>query len=249
MQNISVIIIAKNEAKNIAECISSVKWAEEIIVVDAESTDETIETAKKFTDKVYIKKWEGYVPQKKYALSLAKNQWVLSIDADERVTDELKTEIEHLIDNSVDGYKIQRRNFLFNKEIKSCGWGTDYQLRLFKKDKTSLTDRLVHEAFIANGKIEKLRQPILHYTFSTFADFFAKINRYTTLRAQELFEEKRKVNGWIIISRSIIAFFQFYIFKRGYKDGIHGLIISLLHSISTLLNYVKLWELNIKNKS
>jgi glycosyltransferase involved in cell wall biosynthesis len=248
MDRVSVIIITKDEEKNIAECLSSVKWADEIIVVDAESSDDTIQTAKKYTERVYIKKWEGYAKQKKYALGLAENEWVLSLDADERVTEELKDEIEKLGSTDADGFRIRRRNFLFNKEIKSCGWGNDYQLRLFKRDKVALTDRLVHEGFVAEGRVKKMDHPMLHFTFSSFAGYISKINNYTSLRAKELFEEKRNVNGWIIISHTISAFLQFYIVKRGFKDGVHGLIISLLHSISTMLNYIKLWELNIKNK-
>ena len=119
MQKISVIVITKDEEKNIAECLSSVKWADEIIVVDAESSDKTVTIAKKFTDKVYLKKWEGYVKQKQYALSQAENDWVFSLDADERVTEELKNEIESTGRTDVDGFRIRRRNFLFSKEIKS----------------------------------------------------------------------------------------------------------------------------------
>lgn len=249
MLNISVIIITKDEEKNIAECINSVKWADEIIVVDAESSDETVKIAKKFTDKVIVKKWEGYALQKKYALSLAKNEWILSLDADERVTEELKNEIENLDVMDVNGFKIRRRNFLFNKEIESCGWGNDYQLRLFKKEKASLTDRLVHEMFIVDGKVKRIKQPMLHFTFSSFANYISKINHYTSLRSKELFEQKSNVNGWTIISHTIFAFLQFFIVRGGFKDGVHGLIISLLHSTSTMLNYIKLWELKIKNKS
>jgi glycosyltransferase involved in cell wall biosynthesis len=249
MLNISVIIITKDEEKNIAECISSVLWADEIIVVDAESTDGTVEMARKYTDKIYVKKWEGYALQKKYGLSLAKNDWVLSLDADERVTEELKIEIEGLDVRDVNGFKIRRRNFLFNKEIKSCGWGNDYQLRLFKKEKTSLTDRMVHEMFIVDGKVNRIKQPMLHFTFSSLTNYISKINHYTSLRAKELFEQKTKVNGWTIISHTIFAFLQFFIVRGGFKDGVHGLIISLLHSTSTMLNYIKLWELKIKNNS
>jgi hypothetical protein len=107
----------------------------------------------------------------------------------------------------------------------------------------------VHEGFTVEGKVEKLLQPVLHFTFSTFADYFSKINYYSTLRAKELFEERRKVNGWSIIAHTISAFFQFFIIRGGFKDGVHGLIISFLHSVSTMLNYIKLWELNVKNKS
>ena len=243
MNKISVIIITKDEEKNITDCLKSVKWADEIIVVDAESTDKTIELAKRFTEKVYTKKWEGYVPQKKYALSLARNDLVLSLDADERITQELKNELINITSDEFAGYKIRRKNFLLNKEITSCGWGNDYQLRFFLKQKTDLTDRLVHEGFTVNGKIGKLKNPMLHYTFSSFSNYFDKINCYTSLKAEELFKQKKKVGGWTIISHTISAFFLFYITKRGFKDGVYGLIISLLHSVSTMLNYIKLWEL------
>jgi (heptosyl)LPS beta-1,4-glucosyltransferase len=246
VNKISVIIITKDEEKNISDCLKSVEWADEIILVDAESSDKTIELAKVFTNKIFIRKWEGYVPQKKYALSLASNEWVLSVDADERITPELKNEILNISSGDSDSYKIRRKNFLLNKEITSCGWGNDYQLRLFKKEKTDLTDRLVHEGFTVDGKVGKLENPMLHYTFSSFTDYFNKINYYTSLKAEELFKQKRKVNGWTIFSHTVSAFFLFFINKRGFKDGVRGLIISLLHSVSTMLNYIKLWELQNK---
>jgi glycosyltransferase involved in cell wall biosynthesis len=248
MEKISVIIITKDEEKNIAECISTVQWADEIIVVDAESTDNTIALAKKYTNRVFVRKWEGYVPQKQYALSLATNEWILSLDADERVTSELKDEIKGIKTDEFDGYNIRRKNFLFNKEIKSCGWDNDYQLRLFKKDSASLTDRLVHEGFTVDGRTNKLKAPMLHHTFSTFTSYLSKINHYTSLKAKELYKSKRKVNGWTIFSHTISAFIQFFILRRGFRDGVYGLIISLLHSVSTMLNYIKLWELQIKNR-
>ena len=246
MNKISVIIITKDEEKNISDCLKSVEWADEIIVVDAESTDKTVELAKNFTDKVFVKKWEGYVPQKKYALSLAANKWVLSVDADERITPELKNEILNLSPNNFSGYKIRRRNFLLKKEITSCGWGNDYQLRLFEKEKTNMTDRLVHEGFTVDGKVGKLENPMLHYTFSSFSEYFSKINYYTSLKAEELVTQKGKVGGWTIFSHTLSAFFLFFFTKRGFKDGVYGLIISLLHSVSTMLNYIKLWELQNK---
>lgn len=246
MNKISVIVITKDEEKNITECLKSVDWADEIIVVDAESTDKTIELAKKFTEKIYTRKWEGYVPQKKYALSLANNDWVLSLDADERITPELKNEILNLTPNDYSGYKIRRRNFLLDKEITSCGWGNDYQLRLFLNEKTDLTDRLVHEGFKVDGKVGELKQPMLHFTFTSFTDYLNKINYYTSLKAKELLERKGKVSGWTIFSHTISAFFLFFINRGGFKDGVYGLIISLLHSVSTMLNYIKLWELQKK---
>jgi glycosyltransferase involved in cell wall biosynthesis len=243
MNKISVTVITKNEEKNISECLKSVDWADEIIVVDSESNDKTVELAKQFTDKIFIRKWEGYVLQKKFALSLARNEWVLSLDADERITPELKDEILKLSPGEYSGFKIRRKNFLMDKEITSCGWEKDYQLRLFRKDKTNLNERLVHEKFITEGKIGTLKNAMLHYTFSSFDEYLSKINYYTSLKAQELFGKKNRVNGWTIFSHTVSAFFAFFIIRRGFKDGVYGLIISLLHSVSTMMNYIKLWEL------
>ncbi len=195
MNKISVIIITKDEEKNISDCLKSVEWADEIIIVDSESSDKTIELAKKFTEKIFIRKWEGYVPQKKYALGLASNDWVLSLDADERITEALKNEILNLSPDNVSGYRIRRKNFLLKKEITSCGWEKDYQLRLFKKDKTSFSDRLVHEKFIVEGEVKTLSNPMLHYTFSSFTDYLNKINYYTSLKAQELFKRKKRLEA------------------------------------------------------
>jgi len=246
MIKISVTVITKDEEKNISDCLKSVEWADEIIVVDSESGDRTLELAKQFTDKVFIRKWEGYVPQKRYALSLATNEWVLSLDADERITPELKDEILNLSPGEYSGFRIRRKNFLMNKEITSCGWEKDYQLRLFKRNKADLNDRLVHEKFVADGNVGTLKNPMLHYTFSSFEEYLAKINSYTSLKAQELFTKKKRIGGWTIFSHTLSAFFAFFIIRRGFKDGVYGLIISLLHSVSTMMNYIKLWELQNK---
>jgi len=246
MNKISVTVITKDEEKNIVDCLKSVEWADELIVVDSESTDRTVELAGQFTDKIFIRKWEGYVLQKRYALSLAANEWVLSLDADERITSELKQEVLNLTPGNFSGYKIRRKNFLLKKEITSCGWEKDYQLRLMKKDKTSFSDRLVHEKFIVDGEVSTLKNPMLHYTFSSFTDYLNKINYYTSLKAQELFKKKKSIGPWTIFSHTVSAFFAFFIFRKGFKDGIYGLIISFLHSVSTMMNYVKLWELQNK---
>lgn len=246
MDKISVTIITKDEEKNISDCLKSAEWADEIIVVDSESSDRTVELAKNFTAKVIIRKWEGYVPQKRYALSLATNEWVLSLDADERITPELKDEILKLSPGDFSGFKIRRKNFLMNKEITSCGWEKDYQLRLFKKDMTDLNERLVHEKFVAQGKIGTLINPMIHFTFSSFEDYLNKINSYTSLKAQELYKKKKKVDSWTIFSHTVSAFFAFFIVRLGFRDGVYGLIISLLHSVSTMMNYIKLWELQNK---
>ena len=170
----------------------------------------------------------------------------MSLDADERVTPELKDEITNLSPDNFSGFRIRRKNFLLKKEITSCGWEKDYQLRLLKKDETYLSDRLVHEKFIVDGQVDTLKNSMLHFTFSSFTDYLNKINYYTSLKAQELFRKKKRVGAWTILSHTVSAFFAFFFIKRGFKDGVYGLIISFLHSVSTMMNYIKLWELQNK---
>lgn len=247
MEKISVIIIVKNEEKLIEDCLKSIAWADEIILIDAESEDRTLEIAKNFTDKIFIKKWEGFSKQKKYALSLAKNEWVLNIDADERITLELKDEIFNL-DFSSDGYFIRRENYFLNKIITTCGWGKDFQLRLFKKSKVEVTEKLVHEGFIVDGKLSYLNKPMKHYTFLSIEKSLSKINTYSSLQALESYKSKSKVTGIKIFSHGFSAFFRYYFSLKGFKDGIYGLIISFFNSISTTLTYVKIWELQNSKK-
>jgi len=248
MDNISAVIITKNEEANISECLKSISWVNEIILVDAESTDKTVELAKNFTSKIFIHKWEGFVKQKEFAVSQTSNEWILNIDADERISPQLKEEIITLIDKDVNGYYLRRENYLLKKHIKSCGWDNDYQLRLVRKSKTRLTNRLVHEGFNVDGKTERLKNQLVHYTFASIEKTIGKINNYSSLRAEELYRKKKKIGGLTIITHGLAAFFRFFIVLRGYKDGVYGLIISLFNSITTFLVYMKVWELQTEAK-
>lgn len=247
MEKISVIIITKNEEENIEDCLNSIKWADEVIVVDSGSKDKTIEIAKNFTDKIFEKRWEGFSIQKSYALSLASNEMVLNLDADERVSEKLKEEIENL-NFSYDGYFIPRENYFLNKKITTCGWEKDFQLRLFKKSKTKVTEKLIHEGFVVDGKIDYLKNPIVHFTFTSIEKNFSKINNYSTLQALEVYRNKRKVTSGTVISHGLSAFLRYYFSLKGYKDGIYGLMISIFNSITTLLTYMKIWEYQNFNK-
>ncbi|WP_337865906.1 glycosyltransferase family 2 protein [Ignavibacterium sp.] len=242
MNKISVIIIAKNEAQNIGECLESVKWADEIIVVDSGSEDDTISIAKSFTDKVFFNEWKGFAQQKSFTMNLAANEWVLSVDADERVTDELKEEILNSDLNEYDGYRIKRENYFLEKVIRGCGWGNDYQLRLFRKSKTKLTNRLVHEGFEVEGKIGQLKNSMLHYSYRNFSDAFIKINHYSTLEAIEK-QNRKRVNAFSIIITPVIAFTQHFFLRKGFIDGMHGLFVSIMHAITKLQVQLKIWEL------
>ena len=245
---ISAIIITKNEEANIYDCLKSIEWVNEIILVDAESTDNTAEIARQFTQKIFIHKWEGFAKQKGVALDKASNEWVLSIDADERVSPSLKDEILVLNENAAEGYHIRRQNYFLKKHIKSCGWDNDYQLRLFRKSKTKLTDRLVHEGFTVDGITKRLQNRLIHFTFTSIEKTMSKINHYSSLKAEELFKKNRKSNGLTIFFHGIAAFLRFYIVLGGYREGVHGMIISLFNSFTTFLVYMKLWELGIAKK-
>lgn len=247
--NISVIIITKNEEKNIKECLESVKWAKEIILVDSFSTDKTLEIAKNYTDKIFLREWKGFAEQKKFALNQVTNEWILSIDADERVSYQLKEKIESLLKTKeiekYDGFLIKRENYFLGKVIRGCGWGNDYQLRLFRKNKANLTKRLVHEGFVVNGSIGKIKEPMLHFSYQSFNDTINKINHYSTLEALEKFS-KKKVNAFSILFTPFIYFLQHFIFRFGFIDGIHGLFVSLLHGLTKFLVQLKIWELQHK---
>lgn len=249
-EKLSVIIITKNEEKNIVDCLESVKWVDEIIVVDAFSSDSTIEIAKRYTDKVFLKEWVGFADQKSYALKLASNEWVLSLDADERVSEKLKIKLLNLLSNKSElnnfsGYKIKRDNYFLGKKINSCGWNKDYQLRLFKKEVTKLTDRLVHEGFEVSGEIGVIREPILHLSYKSFKEAIEKINHYSTLEALEK-SSKQKANFCTIIFYPILYFIQHFILRYGFIDGIYGFFVSLLHSWTKLMVQLKIWELQHK---
>lgn len=248
MNKVSVTIIAFNEEENIEECLKSVLWANEIIVVDSGSTDNTVNISKKYTDKVFFNKWEGFAKQKAFALSKAECEWVLSLDADERITPALKEEILNSELSVADGYYIWRKNYFLDKAIKYCGWGTDFQLRLFKKEKTKLTDRLVHEGFVVDGKTGRLKNQMIHLTHTDLKKTFAKINDYSTLEAEEKYKRK-KINGFTMVLYPAIAFVQHYLFRKGFLDGVHGLMVSINHAMTKLQVYMKIWELTrIKKK-
>ena len=248
MKNISVIIIAKNEEKNIRACLESVRWADEIIVVDAFSSDATVEIAKEFTSCVYQKEWEGFAKQKAYALTLVHNDWVVSLDADEQVSIQLKEEILAIDEGESSAFEILRENYFLGKKITTCGWDKDYQLRLFRKEKTKVTvDKLVHEGFLVEGEPKKLYAPMYHYTTASLEKMIGKINYYSSLHAEQNIVSKKKITGLSILLHGVSAFLRPYISLKGYKDGMHGLLISFLNGLTTILNYAKLWELQ-KNK-
>ena len=246
---ISVVIITGNEENNIRDCLKSVLWADEIIVVDSESTDDTVNIAKEFTNKVYIHEWQGYSAQKTLAIGYAQNDWILSLDADERVTKNIADEIlNYDFKNSIyDAFKMRRENYFLGKKINYCGWGDDYQLRLFRKSKTKLNTRLVHEGFIVDGQVSQLKNSILHYSYINLKDGLKKINEYSTLEAEEK-HARKKISTFRVILYPVVAFLQHYFVRKGIKDGKHGLMISMMHAITKLQVQMKIWEIQNQKK-
>ncbi len=250
-QKLTVIIITLNEEQNISECLSGVMWADEIIVADSFSTDKTVEIAKTFTDKVIQFEWKGYSAAKNYALQLAQNNWVLSLDADERVTPELSIEIQSILESaggSFDGYEIARRAYFLGKWIKHCGWYPGYTTRLFKKNMGSFNSSLVHERLDLKGKLGRLKNDLLHYTDRNIFQYFEKFNRYTTLAAGEMAGKGKKFRITDLIFRPLFTFGKMYFIRSGWLDGLHGLILSVFSATYVFTKYAKLWELKINKK-
>jgi len=244
-----VTIICGDEENNIEECIKSVQWADEIILVDSYSKDKTIEIASKYNVKIFQNKWESFAEQRQIALSKCSNDWVFSLDADERCTSILAEEIKEKInssENKFTGFKIPRKSFFLNKWVRHGGWYPDYQLRLFKKQAT-VSDRLVHEKYEVKGEIGFLKNDLLHYTVSSISDYMHKVNQYSTLQAIEK-AGKKKINFFNMLFRPILAFIQGYILKGGFLDGITGLMVVNFHIITNMLAYMKIWQIQ-RNKN
>jgi len=239
---ISVIIITKNEAHNIIGCLESVAWADEIIVVDSGSNDGTIEHCKTISNcKVSVTDWPGFGPQKNRALALATHKWVFSIDADERVTPELKNEIFDAIEtNSFDGYFIPRRSQYCGRFIEHSGWSPDYVLRLFKREKGSFSNDKVHEKIILDGTSSKLSQKLLHYSFENLEQVLRKVDQYSSLGAEQMFAKGKRCGLPTAILKGFWAFIRTYILRVGFLDGKQGLMLAISNAEGTYYKYAKL---------
>ncbi len=242
---VSVAIIAKNEEKNIRDALESVKDFEEIVVVDSFSEDKTVEICKKYTQKIFQREWKGFADQKQFAIDKTQLQWVLILDADERVSESLKREIAEKIKKSqVNGYYIPRKNFFLGKWIRYSGWWPDYTLRLFRKDRGRMEKRQVHEKVVVEGKVDYLNEPMIHYTYESIEEFIKKMQKYSFLSAIEILKKnqsKYKVLLKMIFSPAF-TFFKMYILRRGFLEGLRGFILAVLYSFYSFLKYAKVWE-------
>jgi (heptosyl)LPS beta-1,4-glucosyltransferase len=245
---ISASIIVYNEADNIADLCESISWADEIVIVDSDSSDNTSEIARRYTDKVFNREFRGYKDKHEFADSQTTGDWIFWIDADERVSPELREAIEKLKtrkpDTLPDGFKIARRTKYFGRWIKHSGWYPDYQMRLYRKAASFWDGIAPHETARVKGKVEILEGEFLHFPKDDLSAYHRKIDSYASLAAKYWIEKGKKVGGFYLISRTIAAFFRTYILKQGFRDGMAGLIISIFTAYGVFLKYAKVWERN-----
>ncbi len=247
---LSVIIITKNEERNIERCLQSVHWADEIIVVDDFSSDKTVEIAHRLNAKIIQKEWMGFAKQKEFALQQASHEWVFSLDADEEATESLKSEIRALVDgaDTCEGYEIPRKSFFLGKWIEHSGWYPGYQLRLFQKSKTRMNHRPVHEGFLIEGKTGKLQSPLNHYTYHSIHQYIEKMNDYTSLDVMNKISNGKKISWLNFILNPLSVFLRMFFSLQGYKDGIRGFLLAYYSSFSALVLYAKCWEYQYASK-
>jgi glycosyltransferase involved in cell wall biosynthesis len=247
---LSVVMITHNEEKNLSRALESAKWADEIIIVDSFSQDRTKEIARKYTNRIFDYKWTGYGPAKQFALQQASGDWIFSLDADEVVTEDLREDILKIIesDQPTDGYYICRISNFLGRWIKHGGWYPDYVMRLFRKGRARFSDSLVHEELILEGRSEKLKGLLLHYTNQDLDHYLDKMNRYTTLSAQELKQKSKPASIADILVHPPAVLIKMYLFKLGFLDGIQGFLLALYSSFHVLTKYAKLWYLNRSDK-
>ena len=247
--SISIVVITKNEEANIQDCLRSIHgWADEIIVVDDQSNDRTVELARNYTNRIFKRRMDVEGRHRNWAYAQAKNNWILSLDADERVTDELKDEITQVLsqENVFVGFTIPRRNLLGNYWLK---WGGQYpaaQLKLFRKDKFRWEEVQVHPRAFLDGRCGHLKKDLIHYSWQDFAHFFDKVNSQSTLEARKWIYTNRRMSMVHAFWRAIDRLFRKFIRKKGYKDGFYGFMAALSDSLYQILSYAKYWEMKKK---
>jgi glycosyltransferase involved in cell wall biosynthesis len=245
-ETISCAIVVFNEERNIRECLETAKWMDEIVVVDAYSTDRTREICGEYTNRIFDRPWRGFGEQKNFAIENSTADWVFILDADERMTHELRTEIETVLAsrqlNGPVAYYLPRRNFYYGRWIRWAGCYPDYQLRLFRKGVGNLNDEEPHNKFVFQGKAAYLGTPLDHYTERTIDDHFRKFPNFTSLAAQERWKTKQAVYWTDLTVRPLFTFYKYYIRRKGFRDGMHGLLISAFASMYTFVKYAKVWE-------
>ena len=248
---VSAIVVCFNEEHNIGACLESLRWCDEIVVVDSFSTDRTVDICRQYTDRIVQRQWGGYRDQKAFAHSLATKDWVLLVDCDERVPPELRDEIKtHLLssDNGCAGFSVPRLVFYLDRWWRRGGWYPDYDVRLFRRNRATWGGTDPHEKILVDGKVRRLRNPLHHFTYRDMEDHVQRINRFTAISSRELFKSSRRFRLSDVLLRPPFRFFRSYIWQRGFLEGFAGFYVAVMGAVYVFLKYAKLWELELGRK-
>lgn len=247
MEPVSATVITCNEEHNIGDALQSLAWADEIVVVDSGSRDGTLEICRRYTDRILHRDWTGYVDQKNFAVENARNTWIFSLDADERVSPELRDEIRHLAATGFQrsGYKIPRMAFFMGRWIRHGDWYPDYQLRLFDRTKGKWEGGRVHESVKIREKPGFLKGNIHHFTYRNLSDYLRRLEIYSNLAAVDYRQRRKRATMRTLLFNPTAAFFKAFVMKRGFLDGTPGFAIAVMGAVSVFFKYAKLYELTI----
>jgi len=243
---LTVTVITRNEAANLAGALESVTWADEIVVVDSRSSDETVEIARRYASRVEIHDWKGYSAQRNYAADIAANDWILALDADERVPPALAAEIQQILrtEPASRGYRMPRVSFYLGRWIRGTDWYPDYQLRLYDRRIGQFNGKRVHESVeLSEGASGTLKNDLQHYPYRDISDHVTSIDHYTTLAAEEWAAAGRHTGLLDVVFHPPAAFLRNYVLRGGFRDGMAGFLISVLNSYYVFLKILKLWEI------
>ena len=246
MPRLSVTVITRNEAADLARALESVRWADEVIVVDCGSTDGTVAVARRFTDRITVRPWPGYIEQKNFAASQATHDWILSLDADERVTPELAAAIKAVMAEEPvhSGFEMARVTWYLGRWIRSTDWYPDKQLRLYDRRRARWAGQYVHEHVAIEGTTGRLSGELQHYPYRDIAEHLETIDRYTTLSARQMYEQGRRAGVLQQAFHPPFAFLRNYVLRGGIREGAPGFTISALNAYYVFLKFAKLWELS-----
>jgi glycosyltransferase involved in cell wall biosynthesis len=244
MTGLSVAVVTLNEEERLRACLESVEWADEIVVVDAESVDKTVQIARDFTDRIWIHPWPGFAPQKNFALAQVTQPWVLSLDADERVSPELRDAIRSILDRDgpADGYSVPRKNIFWGAWVRHGRLYPDDQLRLFRRGRGRFVEQSVHESVSVAGTVSRLSAPLIHESYRNLDDFVKRGNQYSTLAAQEAIRSGQSVKSYHLVLRPLGRFLSMYCLHRGFLDGWRGLLLAALYGYYVFLRTAKILE-------
>jgi len=246
-QPVSAFVICRNEEEHIAPCLESLSFCDDVLVIDSHSTDRTRDIAQDLGARVIERDWPGYRAQKAFGLSQTQHEWVINLDADERISPELKTEILKVLENTKDddpvvGYYMNRLVYYLGRWWEKGGWYPEYRLRFFRKSRVTWGGKDPHEKPIAKGRTAKLEGDIHHYTYRDFHDQIERLHHFSSIAAKQDFERGRKFRLSDILLRPLVRSFKFFILKRGYREGVAGLIVAISEGYYTFLKYAKLWD-------